>query len=190
MLHEPTNPILRGSAFARAMEQMQVGADLNHITIDGYTFYFTGDFTIEHYPQREMSAEKNYGGIVVSARCDRILGKVIVDDKTTERFDAEKYWDQYQWSLYLDIFGADKFIWNVWEVKKMNKPKSFCVNTLHLLSQYRYPAMERDCRDLAQEYKEFAERYLRGRRSSTQEGRSTEMRVSVSNLDLFRLRQR
>ena len=118
----PTPAMLRGRAFAIAMEQVQAGAEFDQITVDGFTFCFTGEFTIESWPRREEKREKDYGGIVVSARCDRVLGKTIIDDKNTERFDAENYLEKYQSRFYLDMFEADKFIWNVWEVKEMDEP--------------------------------------------------------------------
>lgn len=156
---EPTPAMLRGRAFAKCMERIEQG-EVDQLSFDGYTFCFTGDFTIESYPRREESREKDYGGIVVAARCDRVLGKIIIDDKNTERFDAEKYLEKFQSRYYLDMFNADKFVWNVWEVKEMNEPNTFCVHTLHTLAQYRYPEMESECRDLAREYAEFARKWL------------------------------
>ena len=156
---KPTEPMLRGRAFANCMERVERG-EVDQLSFDGYTFVFTGEFTIESFPRREESIEKDYGGIIVSGRCDRVLGKVIVDDKTTERFDAEKYLEKYQSRFYMDMFGADKFIWNVWECKEMDEPKTYCVHTLHHLSQYRYPCLHEDCGRLAQGYREFAEKWL------------------------------
>jgi hypothetical protein len=156
---EPTEPMLRGRAFANCMERVREG-EVDQLSFDGYTFCFTGEFTIESFPRREESREKDYGDIVVSARCDRVLGKVIIDDKNTEHFDAEKYLEKFQSRFYLDMFGADKFVWNVWEVKEMDEPKTYCVHTLHVLTQYRYPEMEAECRDLAQEYRDFAARWI------------------------------
>jgi len=159
----PSEPMLRGRAFAKVMERIGEGAEVDMLCQDGFTFCFTGDFVIENFPRREEKGEKDYGGIIVSARCDRLLGTVIHDDKTTSQFDAESYLEKYQARFYMDIFRAHKFVWNVWEVKEMDDPRSdkcYCVHTLHRLEQYRYPEMESDCRDLALRYKEFAEKWL------------------------------
>jgi hypothetical protein len=155
----PTEAMLRGRAFAKAVERAEVG-ESPYLVQDGYTFAFTGDFTVEHFPRREESREKDYGGIIVSSRCDRVLGNLIVDDKTTERFDAENYLESWQWKFYLDIFAADQFVWNAWEMNELDTPKAYGVHHLHRLHQYRYPALEADCTALAQEYRNFAERYL------------------------------
>ena len=74
------------------------------------------------YPRRELKAEKDYGGIIVSARCDRLHGMTIADDKSTSHFSGdagvEKYIDKKQWRYYLDIFGANEFVWHIWRLGK------------------------------------------------------------------------
>jgi hypothetical protein len=97
--------------------------------------------------------------LTVSARCDRVIGKFIVDDKTTEQFDAEKYLQKFQWRYYLDIWNADQFLWNVWQMKELDA-NHYEVYALHTLDQWRYPEMEAECLDLAQAYREFAEKWL------------------------------
>ena len=158
----PTEAMLKGRAFAKAMELLGRECEADSITAEGYTFHFTGDFSVELFSRREEKAEKDYGGIVVSARCDRVLGSLIVDDKTTSQFDAERYEEKMQWRYYLDMWNANRFRWMVWECKEMDEPKNYCIHALHTLNQYRYPEMERDCRDLALDFKKFAERCLPG----------------------------
>jgi hypothetical protein len=69
----------------------------------------------------------------------------VEDHKTTGRFDPERYLSGYQWRLYLDIFGADLFRWNVFEIKATDDPLTWDVFAQHTLEQYRYPAMSADC---------------------------------------------
>lgn len=164
--NEPTEDMLRGRAFARALERVSEG-DYAQISQDGYTFVFTGEFAIEHYPRREESREKDYGGITVAARCDRVLGKLIVDDKTTGNFGrndtglegSERYMEKFQWRFYLDMFGADRFKWNIWECSEIES-QVYEVFALHTLEQYRYPDLAKDCTELAQEFRDFALKYL------------------------------
>lgn len=151
---ERTPAMMRGGAFAKAMEQVGLG-DSNTISAEGHTFTFTCDAEIEFWPRREEKGEKDYGGITVTARCDRIMGHTIKDDKTTAKFDAEAYQDKVQWRYYLDIFGADMFQWHVWECKELDTPTSWEVYDHHLLTQYRYPDLERDCRELAVDFCDF-----------------------------------
>jgi hypothetical protein len=149
----------RGSAFAKAMEHAQLG-ECSTISAEGHTFAFTCDAEIESWPCREEKREKDYGGVIVSARCDRIMGRVVVDDKTTEKWDSEsveKYMDRYQWRMYLDMYDADVFKWHIWLCRGLSDPCEWEVHAHHLLTQCRYPKMADDCRELALEFKEFSE---------------------------------
>jgi hypothetical protein len=155
----------RGHAFALAMEQVAKGQhDLIQAT--GHAFAFTCDVEIENWPRREVRAEKDYGGIIVSARCDRVHGNIICDDKTTESWSnggAEKYLDRLQPWFYLSIYGCREFRWHIWSVREIdldeNRPEvkhAWNVFEHHLLTQYAYPEMEEFCRERAIEYRDFA----------------------------------
>jgi hypothetical protein len=147
----------RGHAFALAMQDARLG-ESSTISAEGHTFAFTCDAEIEAWPRREEKREKDYGGIIVTARCDRIMGRIIADDKTTGQFDAESYIEKFQWRLYLDIFGADVFRWHVWECREVKDPEVIAweVYAHHLLTQYRYQELEHDCRNLAHDFADFA----------------------------------
>ena len=103
----------------------------------------------------------------MSGQVDAIEGKTIYDHKSTERFDAEKYLESWQHRFYLDIFDADRFVWNVFEMKNIGETvqdeavsQLYEVRALHPLVQYRYPALETDCTALALEYLDFALKYM------------------------------
>jgi hypothetical protein len=155
-----TESMAKGTAFHKFLEYACSGSETDAVTLDGYTFYFTGEFDL-YLPQiRERRKEVDYGGIVVSGQCDAIEGRTIYDHKSTERFDAEKYLSGWQWRYYLDIFDADRFVWNIWEMNELQEEKSYGVHHLHTLTQYRYPSLHDDCVAMAQEYRDFAEKYL------------------------------
>jgi len=156
---EPTEAMLKGTAFHKALETVKDGWEGDRITSGGYTFAFTCDVTISLPETRETRRGKDYGGIIISGQADAIGGKVIVDHKTTQRFDAEKYLEGHQWRYYLDIFEADRFDWYAWEMAEV-EPMAYEVFGFHKLSQYRYPELERDCRELALDFKRFADRFL------------------------------
>jgi hypothetical protein len=65
----------------------------------------------------------------------------------------------WQHKYYLDIFKADVFTWNVWEMKEI-EDAVYEVFALHSLTQYRYPELEKDCTALALEFKEFADKWI------------------------------
>jgi hypothetical protein len=156
---EPTEDMLRGTAFHAALETIGTG-DVDRIDSQGFTFLFDGDYEIPLFPVREIRVNKNYGGIVVSGQVDGIAGNHIMDHKAATWFDAERYFLKYAWRYYLDIFKADRFTWYVWEMKETDENRVFMVRDLHVIEQFRYPDLEKDCRNLALRLKEFAEQHL------------------------------
>ena len=170
---ESTEAMSRGTAFHSALEKAAEG-DYSTVEAMGYTFAFTCDVEIVLPKTREIRQSKDYGGILVSGQCDGIEGKRIIDHKTVSQFDAEYHLGGWQHRFYLDIFAADRFDWHIWEVAEMKpNPKDFDpagqdsqnqpgpayeVYAHHVLTQYTYPGLESDCRELAQEFRDFAAR--------------------------------
>lgn len=159
---EPTDAMLRGTAFHKALEIAREGT-VDRVDLDGYTFLFDIDATLALPETREVRLSKNYGGIVVSGQVDCIFGNTIIDHKSTSHFDAERYNEGYQWRYYLDIFRANLFRWNVFEMKEV-EIGTWAVTALHVMEQYRYPSMEQDCRDLAHKLRDFAAIHMRSLR--------------------------
>jgi hypothetical protein len=153
---ESTEAMTRGTAFHAALEKVCEGEHAT-VTANGYTFAFTCDAEISLPRTREIRQSKDYGGIIVTGKCDGIEGKRIIDHKTTQQFDAERYMEGWQHGFYLDIFGADRFDWHIWEVGQVESD-AYEVYAHHLLTQFRYPGMEEDCRELAHEFRDFAAR--------------------------------
>lgn len=157
--NEETETMRKGTAFHKALENIRDGFEGAEIRSGEYRFVFTVDITISLPHTRELRRGKDYGGIIVSGQADGLGAKQIIDHKSTARFDAEKYLEGQQWRYYLDIFEADQFTWYAWEMKEIDA-KVYEVFGFHQLSQYRYPELERDCRELALDFKRFADRYL------------------------------
>ena len=60
-------------------------------------------------------------------------------------FDTEKYLDTFQWHIYLELFQADIFQWNVFKWREdTKKPKHYIVTDFDQLRAYRYPDMRKD----------------------------------------------
>jgi hypothetical protein len=158
---EQTPAMAKGTAFHKFLENSLEGTEHTQASVDGYRFIFNGNFELYRPPTREWRKGKDYGGIIISGQCDCIEAGTIYDDKTTEYFDAEKYLEGMQHKFYMDIFGAQRFVWNVWTMKlDREDAKTYEVTGLHHLTQYTYPDLTKDCTDLAQEFKAFAEKYL------------------------------
>lgn len=126
---------------------------------DGFTFVFSADIELAMSPLRELAGSKVIAGIEVAGKVDEIGGFVIADHKLTSRFDPERYTDSAQWRLYLDIFGADRFVYNVFEASS-DDDERFVVFGFHRLPLYRYPGMEEENARLVSEYAAFAREHL------------------------------
>ena len=154
----PSEAMLAGSALHKALEHATEG-ERDALSADGYEFVITANIDLALPKCREVFATKDYGPIVISSRVDVMDGKRIEDHKTTSRFDPERYIAGCQWRFYLDIFEADVFRWNVFEIREL-KQKVYDVWSFHQLEQFRYPALAMDCRDLAADLAAFVREYL------------------------------
>lgn len=147
---EPTESMLAGTAFHAGLEAAEEG-ESGVMVVGGYRFNLNIDVEIALPKQREIRASKVYGLLSVTGKFDAMDGKTTIDHKTTAHFDAERYITGYQWRYYLDIFEADTFRWNVFEMKEA-APKVYDVFAFHQIEQRRYPGMHEDCARLANDF--------------------------------------
>lgn len=163
-LEPPSARMEAGTAFHKALEVATPGAEVETLCANGYTFTFKGDFEVRLPLVRELRAGTAYmvdgRPITISGQVDGIEGRRIDDHKTTGRFDPERYLDGYQWRLYLDIFGADAFRWNVFEIGETDDPFHYEVFAQHTLEQFRYPTLGADCQALVERFARFAREYI------------------------------
>jgi len=154
---EPSEAMLAGTAFHKALELAENGS---HDTLEalGYTFRLSGG-DIALPAVRELRAYGRYGGLSVTGQVDGLHGKTVVDHKTTSRFDPERYLNGCQWKFYLDLFDADAFTWNIFELKELGE-REYGVGAPHALTAYRYPELHDDCAKLAAAYLDFACKHL------------------------------
>ena len=171
---EPSDRMLVGTAFHKCLEDVVPGIDFDSLEANGVRFTFSDEFDFEVCPIRELRAARTFvvdgEPITISGQVDAIHGKRIEDHKTTGRFDPERYIDGYQWRLYLSIFGATEFRWNVFEIKEVDStkpthgfdipPPEFQVFAQHRLTQYRYPTMEADCQALVERFARFVREHV------------------------------
>jgi len=156
-MFQPTEPMLAGTAFHKALETAKPG-DYDTLHANGYTFQLP-DATLALPAIRELRAYGNYGPLQVTGCVDCLHGKTVIDHKTTGRFDADRYLAGYQWRFYLDLFGADVFRWDVYEIREI-KPHVYEVADPQTLQQFRYPGLHDDCARLAAEFYDFASAYM------------------------------
>lgn len=161
----PASPaMLAGTAFHKALEDAPTGLTVTSLSALGHVFAFRGDFEVRLPVIREVRASKTYmvdgEPIVISGQVDGIEGLRIDDHKTTARFDPDRFLTGYQWRLYLDIFGASNFRWNVFEMAEQDQPGQYEIFAQHTLEQFRYPALPADCQSLVTRFARFVREHV------------------------------
>ncbi len=170
----PSPAMLAGTAFHKVLENAVGGICLDSAEELGHRFVFPADLQVEVAPIRELRASKTYTvdgvPIIISGQVDAIDGLRIEDHKTTAYFNPDRYLDGYQWRIYLDIFGASLFRWNVFEITQVDSTgpsdgfdapaPEYEVRSLHRLEQYRYPALEADCLAVVTRFARFVREHI------------------------------
>lgn len=155
----PTEPMLAGTALHRALELASPG-EYAQLHANGYTFLLP-DVELALPAIRELRAYGQYGPLQVTGCVDALHGRRVEDHKTTASFRPDGYLEGCQWRFYLDLFGADVFRWNVFELTAVKgQDKTYRVGEPHTLEQCRYPGLRDDCMDLARDFHAFATAYL------------------------------
>lgn len=159
----PSEPMLAGIALHKALELSQP-CEVLALEQDGFRFEFDSNIELALTEIREIKAEKVYlvdgYPVTVVGKIDHMHGRRVDDHKSTGRFDAERFLESYQWRYYLDIFGADTFQWNVFEMAEQTEPRLYKVFAFHQLRQYRYGSMHDDCLRLVRAFLDFARSHL------------------------------
>lgn len=157
-----TEPMRAGKAFHRALELAQAG-EVERLEADGYTFDLAIDDAIDLPDIRELKATREYviNGVPVTlvGMVDALEGRRVDDHKFTSRWDAERFLAGFQWRIYLEVFGADVFRWNVFEGRETS-PRHYAVHALHRLTMQRYPGMAEDVERELAEFVDFAREHL------------------------------
>jgi hypothetical protein len=157
---QPTEPMLAGTAFHRCLEDAVPG-EYDRMEANGYTFILP-DTSIALPEIRELRCYGDFGPLRVTGQVDALYGKRVEDHKTTAYFNGEGYLEGCQWRFYLDLFQADVFRWNVFEIKPIRgQEKTYEVGAPQTLEQYRYPGLHDDCMDLAAGFHQFATTHMK-----------------------------
>lgn len=142
----PSEAMMAGTALHKLLEDAPTG-ELFEVDVDGYRFDFLCDGEIDLAPIREIKATRDYeiAGCCVTlvGKVDALHGKRVDDHKFTSRYDAERFLSSYQWRIYLDVFDASEFRWNVFEGRESG-PKHYIISHLHQLRMHAYPGMHDD----------------------------------------------
>ena len=157
-----TEAMEAGTALHAALEHAEPG-DHKGFERDGFIFSFDTDAEIDLPVIREMKATRDYvvDDVIVTlvGKVDCLHGKRIDDHKFTARFDADRYMDSYQWRVYLEVFGADLFRWNIFEAIE-SAPKHYIIRNVHKLEMHRYPGIAEDVERVVRNFVVFARDHL------------------------------
>jgi hypothetical protein len=157
---QPTGPMLAGTAFHKCLEDAVPG-EYDRMEANGYTFILP-DVSIALPAIRELRCYGDFGPLRVTGQVDGLYGKRVEDHKTTAYFNGDGYLEGCQWRFYLDLFQADVFRWNVFEIKPVRgKEMTYEVSPPQTLEQYRYPGLHDDCMDLAAGFYQFATTHMK-----------------------------
>jgi len=163
---EPPTPAMEaGRAFAKLMEHAKPGA-LDVETVDGWTFDFTlldgASFALPTV--REIKAEVPFvtpsGPVTLVGMVDQLDGLIVHDEKLTERWDAERYFDSMQWRAYLVMFGARAFVYDVFQCRRNEDDRHVTITDYQAITFYDYPAIRADVQDAVNELAAVIVRYL------------------------------
>lgn len=158
----PTEPMLAGRAFHKALELAEPG-EVGVFEAEGYRFEIAADVEIDLPNVRELKATRDYlidgEPVTLVGMVDAIHGQRVDDHKTTSRFDPERFLGGLQWRVYLEVFGADEFRWNVFEWREV-EPKTYVVHAFHSLTAYRYPGIAADVERELGLFVDFARQHL------------------------------
>lgn len=158
---EPTPQMLAGRAFHKLFETAEPGEILTH-EVDGFRFDFAIDSAIALPSIRELKGEVVFdtpaGPVTLVGKVDAMNGTTIIDYKLTERFDAERYADSYQWRAYLTMFGGQVFHYETF-VCRYDGPR-VTVYDNHPIRFYAYPSMRDDVRRLVGELAEIVVKHV------------------------------
>ena len=119
--------------------------------------------TLERPVAQEVPIERLYRtskgrSVLVRGRLDAIVRNGVVDYKTTKQPDMERYMDTYQWRVYLSIYPAE---WFRYEIFKLGDERSTGITPVYEHSNLTlrpYAGMEDDVEARISEYDEFLRR--------------------------------
>lgn len=164
---EPNDAMRMGSAVHKYLETVPnelvlEGADISGGVSDGYVIEFDTVEPVMLSTLREVKTEKVYEvpGFSVTMACvtDCMDAITCLDHKLTKKFDPDKYLDSVQWRFYLDMFGCDRFVYQVFVYTP--KENRIRVREVHRFELYRYEGMEKDLHTAIEDYCDFVSTHI------------------------------
>lgn len=161
---QSTEAMTIGNMVHRALQNAE--DEISEVSLENLLVQF-GDFSLPLSKRglRELKLEKSYetsyGELNLVGIVD-YLNNSVYDYKTTSNpIDLEKYSSTYQWRLYLDMSGFNKFTWIVFRLKtSKKKPDIYKITEMTEVSQYSYPEMKEDINSKLDEFHWFINNHI------------------------------
>lgn len=155
----PPSPSMEAGRALHAFLEHAKPAELTSATHDGWTFDFSGLDAFVMLPlvrelKGTMEVQTPHGLVTLAGVVDG-LDHQVIDYKLTERFDPDRYMDAMQWRTYLQMFDKPRFTYHVFGGDIDADERMVRVKEYHPLTQYRYPGMEADVREVVCELAEL-----------------------------------
>lgn len=162
----PNRKMDAGKALAKFFEHAREGVQ-DAAVVDGWRFNFNLAPDAPPFPlttYRELKHEKVYetpsGPVVLVGVVDGLDGLTVRDQKLTDNPDIEdKYLDSLQWRAYLDMFGARRFVYDLFVGRVPDHDDEVKITAYHPVTFYSYPGMAADVTRAVCELAEIVSRY-------------------------------
>lgn len=158
---EPTDELLAGIAWHKALENLDDQSELLLIEQDGYRFTIEADIELPYAEQREIKKEAVFTigehEVTLVGKADVVNANSVADYKLTSNPNLEKYFDAFQWRAYLVIFQALFFEYLVFQAYV--KGKDVTIKNMHAFKTWTYTDIKNDVIDMLTRYVEFAEQH-------------------------------
>ena len=147
---EPSKYMEYGKKFHEILEKPNTDHKINDLEFDKNDMIKCREFILPA-ALNEVKSTKMYGDTELVGKVDQIFGNLILEHKTTFSYiNLQKYMDSLQWKCYLDIFGADRVIYNIFHFN--NKLELKNIETFEV---GRYAGLEKYIRTMISSYNEF-----------------------------------
>lgn len=135
--------------------EMAIGTAFHEVLAGGTSDLFDADTvrraqslvppTALHEVKQTRKVGTPYGIVTLVAKADAIIGRTVYEHKTTTKIDERKvngYHDSLQWRVYLDVFGADVCIYDVWALRESDG--IIYADDMQVFEMHRYAGLRDD----------------------------------------------
>lgn len=150
LIRTPTEAMHVGSILHGILENAGFSCLPNKMEKDGYKITFNIDIDLELPELREIWINGNIKNASVLGKVDAISAVTVHDHKFTSKIDTEKYWNSWQWRVYLYLTDRPKFVYNVFQIKI--KDMTISVDKFERLQLEEYLTLRQEVEEFYQYY--------------------------------------